>query len=67
MAVIRIQWFAVFNAVFALWSTTAMAETSTIRVAQQFGLGYLPLMIMEDQKLVEKAVEAAGLPAVTVT
>ncbi|MDP4026891.1 ABC transporter substrate-binding protein [Methylobacterium sp. NEAU 140] len=48
------------------FASAASAETATIRVAQQFGLGYLPLMIMEDQKLVEKAVEAAGLPPVTV-
>ena len=50
-----------------LLTGAAAAETSTIRVAQQFGLGYLPLMIMEDQKLVEKAVAAAGLPPVAVT
>jgi NitT/TauT family transport system substrate-binding protein len=67
MAAIPNLWAAALAAILALSATTATAETSTIRVAQQFGLGYLPLMIMEDQKLVEKAVEAAGLPAVTVT
>ena len=32
----------------------AWAETGEVRAAQQFGLSYLALMIMEDSKLVEK-------------
>ena len=32
----------------------AHAETSEVRAAQQFGLSYLALMMMEDSKLVEK-------------
>ena len=43
----------------------AHAEMSEIRVAQQYGIGYLPLMIMEDQKLIEKHAKAAGI-AITV-
>ena len=43
----------------------AHAEMSELRVAQQYGISYLPLMIMEDQKLIEKHAKAAGL-AVTV-
>ena len=39
----------------------ASAETSTIKAAKQYGLSYLPLMIMEDQKLVEKHAAALGL------
>ena len=38
----------------------ARAEMSEINVAQQYGIGYLPLMIMEDQKLIEKHAKAAG-------
>ncbi|KAA0969835.1 ABC transporter substrate-binding protein [Aureimonas fodinaquatilis] len=40
----------------------ASAEVSTIRAAQQYGLSSLPLIIMEDQKLVEKHSEALGSP-----
>jgi NitT/TauT family transport system substrate-binding protein len=34
-----------------------MAE---IKVAKQYGISYLPLMLMEDQKLIEKYAKAAG-------
>ena len=40
---------------------TASAEMSEIRVAQQYGISYLPLMIMEDQKLIEKHAKGAGV------
>src|SRR5258707_6736777 len=43
-----------------LAGATARAEMSEINVAQQYGIGYLPLMIMEDQKLIEKHAKAAG-------
>ena len=36
-------------------------EMSEINVAQQYGISYLPLMIMEDQKLIEKHAKAAGV------
>jgi NitT/TauT family transport system substrate-binding protein len=39
----------------------ACAEMSEINVAQQYGIGYLPLMIMEEQKLIEKHAQAAGV------
>ncbi|MDQ6619259.1 MAG: ABC transporter substrate-binding protein [Pseudomonadota bacterium] len=39
----------------------ARAEMSEIKVAQQYGISYLPLMIMEEQKLVEKHAKASGL------
>jgi NitT/TauT family transport system substrate-binding protein len=39
----------------------AAAETNTIRFAQQFGIGYLPLSIMQDMALVEKHAKAQGL------
>ena len=35
-----------------------MAE---INVAQQYGISYLPLMLMEEQKLIEKHAKAAGV------
>lgn len=39
----------------------AHAEMNEIKVAQQYGIGYLPLMVIEDQKLIEKHAKAAGL------
>ena len=39
----------------------ARAELSEIHVAQQYGIGYLPLMIMEEQKLIEKYAKATGV------
>ena len=48
-------------AVLSLVGSTAFAEVSEIRAAQQYGLSYLALMMMEDGKLVEKEAERAGL------
>lgn len=39
----------------------ARAELAEIKVAQQYGISYLPLMLMEEQKLIEKHAKAAGL------
>jgi NitT/TauT family transport system substrate-binding protein len=39
----------------------ASAEMSEIHVSRQYGISYLPLMIMEDQKLIEKHAKAAGV------
>ncbi|MDB5360176.1 MAG: transporter substrate-binding protein [Rhodospirillales bacterium] len=48
-------------------SLPASAETSEIRIAQQFGISYLPLIVMKEQRLVEQAVVETGLPSPTVT
>jgi NitT/TauT family transport system substrate-binding protein len=45
----------------------AMAETAEIRIAQQFGISYLPLIVMKEQHLLEQAATEAGLPRPTVT
>ncbi len=45
----------------------ARAETSELRIAQQYGITYLPLMIMERDKLIEKHAKAAGLGELKVT
>lgn len=42
-------------------ASSAFAELSEIKVAEQFGIGYLPLMIMEEQKLIEKHAKANGV------
>jgi len=39
----------------------AAAEPSEVRVAQQYGIGYLPLMVMEQKNLIEKYAKEAGL------
>jgi NitT/TauT family transport system substrate-binding protein len=45
----------------AVSATAGFAETNKINASKQYGLSYLPLMIMEDQKLIEKHAAAAGL------
>src|SRR5437667_9197074 len=45
----------------------AHAETDEVRAAQQFGLSYLALMIMEDSKLIEKQARAMGLGDIKVS
>jgi len=52
---------AALVAALAVAATSARAETAEIKVAQQYGISYLPLMIMEDQKLIEKHAKAAGV------
>jgi NitT/TauT family transport system substrate-binding protein len=44
----------------------AHAELAEINVAQQYGVSFLPLMVMERAKLVEKHAKAAGLTDVKV-
>src|SRR6266852_3928351 len=45
----------------------ARAETGSVVVAHQYGLAYLPLMVMREQKLLEQQAKAAGLGDITVT
>ena len=44
-----------------LLAAGARAELAEINVAQQYGISYLPLMLMEEQKLIEKHAKAAGV------
>jgi NitT/TauT family transport system substrate-binding protein len=43
----------------------ALAEANTVRVAKQFGIGYMQYMVMQELKLVEKHAKAAGLDVTT--
>src|SRR3954447_26033188 len=43
------------------------AEVQTVRIAQQFGISYLPLMVIQEQKLIERFAREAGLPEPKVT
>src|SRR5438046_8728044 len=45
----------------ALAAIPARAEMAEIAVAQQYGISYLPLMLMEEKKLIEKHAKAAGV------
>jgi len=55
------------GALAALLALPAAAESNRIAVAQQYGVSFLPLMIMERDKLVEKHGKAAGLGDVQVS
>jgi NitT/TauT family transport system substrate-binding protein len=48
-------------AIVALTSLPARAEMAQIAVAQQYGISYLPFMLMEEKKLIEKHAKAAGV------
>lgn len=43
------------------FSTAAPAETSTVRLAKQYGISYLTLTVMEQRKLIEKQAKQEGL------
>ena len=45
----------------SLGQVSLRAEVSEIKVAQQYGISYLPLMLMEEGKLIEKHAKAAGI------
>jgi NitT/TauT family transport system substrate-binding protein len=48
----------VLKAIFA--ADNAQAEVSKVRLSRQFGLPYLPMIVIEDQHLIEKHAKAAG-------
>ena len=51
--------------VAACSSEPARAEANVVRVAKQFGVGYMQYMVMQELKLVEKHAKAAGLDITT--
>jgi NitT/TauT family transport system substrate-binding protein len=63
MAMLSRALSALLLAVLAL---SARAELGEINVAQQYGVSFLPLMVMERDKLVEKHAKAGGLSDVKV-
>ena len=40
---------------------SAQAEVNEVRMSKQFGLPYLPMIVIEAQQLIEKNARAAGL------
>ena len=61
--VIRAAAVALFAASLSIH---AAAEVKEVRIAQQFGIGYLPLVIVKAQGLLEKHAERLGLGPVKV-
>jgi len=56
-------WMAMLVATaLCMVAVQARAELTEIKVAQQYGISYLPLMLMEEQKLIEKHARANGIP-----
>ena len=49
------------GALLSVASPAARAELAELKVAKQYGISYLPLMLMEDQKLIEKYAKANGV------
>lgn len=45
---------------------SALAEVQQIRVAEQFGIGYLPLQMIRNKNLIEKHAEKLGLETIKV-
>jgi NitT/TauT family transport system substrate-binding protein len=60
----RILGAAAAAALFAI-SGQATAEVDTVRIAEQFGIGYLPLQVMREHQLIEKHAKEAGLDVTT--
>jgi NitT/TauT family transport system substrate-binding protein len=54
-------------ALFVASAATAHGETTELRVSKGFGMHYLPLYVMEHEKLVEKHAAEAGLGTVTLS
>jgi NitT/TauT family transport system substrate-binding protein len=48
-------------------ATGAHAEVGEVRIAEQFGIAYLPLMMMREKGLIEKHAKNAGLGDIKVT
>jgi NitT/TauT family transport system substrate-binding protein len=51
----------------AAFALPARAEVGEVRIAQQFGISYLPLTVMHHEQLLEAAAAQRGLPALKVT
>ena len=60
-------WHRLLTALLLMsFTSAAAAESNEVNVAQQYGVSFLPLMVMERDKLVEKHAKAAGLGDVKV-
>jgi len=65
-------WSKVFVAFLGLaltstMATPAVAETGNLRIAQQYGIGYLPFHVIKHRQLIEKYAKVAGIDDLKVT
>ena len=56
-----------FTALVAYPMPAAHAATGELRIARQYGIGYLQIMLMEHDRLIEKHARAAGAAGVAIT
>lgn len=67
---IRLELFALrlflVTAAIATGAGAAAAEVAQVKIAKQYGISYMPLMIMQAERLLEKRARATGLGEVTV-
>lgn len=52
---------------FGATAAPALAEVQQVRIAEQFGIGYLPLQMIRNKHLIEKHAKALGLGDIKVT
>ena len=60
-------WHAALVLVACAMAATARAEVSEVRISKQYGLPYLTVVIVEQQRLIEKHAKAMGLGDVKVS
>lgn len=58
--------FVLCAALLATTATNSRAEVSEITLAQQYGVSFLPLMVMQKEQLIEKNAAKAGLTGIKV-
>lgn len=65
---LRVAVYVLLAGAFLAGAATAKAQTEAgeVRIAKQYGIGYLPLMIIEHERLLEKHAKAAGLSDISV-
>jgi len=56
-----------FTTMLVLSGGTARAETNELRISKGYGIHYLPLYVMEHEKLIEKTAAKAGLGDIKIT
>src|SRR5215831_21399562 len=61
----RRQWLV--GVLAAALASAAAGESSEMSIAQQYGVSFLPLMVMERGKLIEKHARAEGLGEIKVS
>jgi NitT/TauT family transport system substrate-binding protein len=61
----KLKSLAVAALMLAATATASRAEISEVTIAQQFGVAFLPLMLMERDGLIEKHAKAAGIEVKT--